>query len=606
MPITQVGTMTFSTQQDFFTIPTTIARPTGVVQGDLVVVLFRHNNQGGDPTMTDGFTRLIFSSPVAVWYKMMGASELSTWNISHAQDTRGAAAVAFRGVSQLSPVDASAFTASAGTFPGVISTRSGVQLALAANGGSGETGMGYPSGYTGAGASTAAQLSNASLAAAFVVRAIGTHPGGSFTGAGAAFGASLFLADANAAPNASPLTYPVGNVTIDRNLLLRSTWNFSDPDPGDTQSKYDIQYRLVGAGSWTGPFTGVTANGFHDFAAGTFAAGAYEWQVRTYDSLGAVGPYSASGFFTAGSPPAGPTITAPTNGATLNTATTTLTWSSPTQDAYRVRKVADAAGAADTATVYFDTGIVEQANVRSHQLTFATNSRFEHLQVLVRTSGLWSAWGSTRILVSFTPPATPTITVAVNTAAGALTVTAVHPTPTGGQPTVTSLDVHRRLVGEAGDGIRVAAGRTPTGSFIDHTVASGVSYEYRVRAHGTTGASSLSVWSESFASAPLITTQPSDVTVTPGQTATFVVAASGAALIYQWQHNGLGSFLNAGEASATTAVLTTGVVGTEANSRRYQVVVTNPNGTVTSRAATLSIVATAGSNVFPLTFTATL
>jgi len=439
MPITQVGAMTISPQQDFFTLPTTIARPTGVIQGDLVIVLFSHQGQGGEPTMVDGFTRLILTTAYAslfrsaVFYKLMSATEFSTWNISHTADYRGAVAVAFRGASLISPVEASAsndVATGSGTapFPGVTSTRSGVQLALTTGKSAGATALGYPAGYTGAGATTQATMAYTAAAAAFTVRAIGTHPAGSFSNAGTeVFGASLFLADANAVPNAPTLTYPTGNVTIDRNVLLRFSWNFSDPDPGDTQSKYDIEYRIVGAGSWT-TLTGVTAYSFHDSGAGTFAAGAWEWRLRTHDSLGAVGPYSASAFFTAGNVPAGPTVTAPTNGSTVSAASTTLVWSSPTQEAYQVRKVADAAGVADTATVYFDTGVVEQASVRSHQLTFPVNSRNEHLQVRVRTSGLWSTWASTRVLVSFTPPGAPTLTVTPVSSTGSINV-AIAQTP---------------------------------------------------------------------------------------------------------------------------------------------------------------------------------
>jgi len=487
MPITQVGVMTFSGVDAFSAGPTTVLRPTGVAQGDFVVVVFRTQaGQAGDPTMGDGFTRVILSNPSAVFYKMMGASELSQWQVSHSADYVGAVVVAFRGVSPTSPVDASAFTASAGTFPGVTSTRSGVQLALATVSGSNSTGLGYPAGYTGAGSSTSAQIAQVSLAAAIIVRAIGTHPGGSFTG-GASFGATLFLADANAAPNAPTLTAPVGNVTIDRNVLQRFSWTFSDPDAGQTQSKYDLQYRLVGAGTWT-TVTGTTVNNFHDFAAATFAAGAYEWQVRTYDNLGLVGLYSASGFFTAGNLPAGPTITAPVNNSTIATASTTLTWSYPTQQAHQVR-VLDAADA-----IIYDSGVFEQPATRSAFLELPTNNVTRKLQVRVRDAGLFSPYSTVTVTVSYTSPATPTVTVVSNNSTGAISVTATHPAPGAGVPTVTSVDVYRRLIVETGDGIRVAAARTPTSTFLDYAVASGQPYEYRVRANGSTGASSYSAW----------------------------------------------------------------------------------------------------------------
>src|SRR6202795_2567464 len=53
-------------------------------------------------------------------------------------------------------------------------------------------------------------------------------------------------------------------------------------------------------------------------------------------------------------------------------------------------------------------------------------------------------------------------------------------------------------------------------------------------------------------SAPAITIQPSDQTVSVGQTATFTVAASGATLSYQWQRSG-SPIAGATAASYTTA-----------------------------------------------------
>jgi hypothetical protein len=75
----------------------------------------------------------------------------------------------------------------------------------------------------------------------------------------------------------------------------------------------------------------------------------------------------------------------------------------------------------------------------------------------------------------------------------AITVQATHPTPTT-EPTVTSMDVHRRVTADGGDGIRIAAGIAPTGTHVDYTVASEVDYEYRVRAYGDNGTSVYSTW----------------------------------------------------------------------------------------------------------------
>ncbi len=83
---------------------------------------------------------------------------------------------------------------------------------------------------------------------------------------------------------------------------------------------------------------------------------------------------------------------------------------------------------------------------------------------------------------------------------------------------------------------------------------------------------------------PLITTQPVSQTVGVGQTATFVVAATGAApLSYQWQKNGVNI------AGATAASYTTPATTTSDSGSTFGVLVSNTAGTVTSAAATLTV-----------------
>ena len=84
--------------------------------------------------------------------------------------------------------------------------------------------------------------------------------------------------------------------------------------------------------------------------------------------------------------------------------------------------------------------------------------------------------------------------------------------------------------------------------------------------------------------APSITQQPSNQTVTVGQTATFSVAAAGTApLAYQWQ-KGTTAITGATAASYTTPATTMSDNGT-----RFSVVVTNSAGKITSNAATLTV-----------------
>ena len=84
--------------------------------------------------------------------------------------------------------------------------------------------------------------------------------------------------------------------------------------------------------------------------------------------------------------------------------------------------------------------------------------------------------------------------------------------------------------------------------------------------------------------APTITTQPTNQTVTAGQSATFSVTAAGTApLSYQWQ-KGTTEIAGATSASYTTAATTTSDNGTQ-----YRVMVSNSQGNATSTSVTLSV-----------------
>src|SRR5438874_709147 len=98
----------------------------------------------------------------------------------------------------------------------------------------------------------------------------------------------------------------------------------------------------------------------------------------------------------------------------------------------------------------------------------------------------------------------------------------------------------------------------------------------------TSNAGTLTVNASS--TAPSITTQPANQTVTVGQTATFKVVAAGAApLSYQWQKNGTAI------SGATSASYTTPATTSADNGAKFVVAVSNVAGNVTSNAATLTV-----------------
>lgn len=296
----------------------------------------------------------------------------------------------------------------------------------------------------------------------------------------------------NVAPNAPSSLSPDGG-TIDKDITQRFSWTFSDPDAGDSQSAYDLRYRVQGTSTWTEVSGGATE--YHDFAGGTFTADDWEWQVRTNDAAGEVGPWSASATFTGATTPAAPSISDPINGGTISTEDYTVEWSASSQDAYEVRRVADdGAGSPDTGTVYSTTGTVVSTG-RSRTVTFGTNNRDEHVQVRVRSDGLWSSWASVQVTVSYTVPATPTLTATSDSPVpGAVRVQPSHPAPAGDEPTVTSVDLWRRETSDAGSEDRIVAGAAPSSPLDVYSSRSGVSYEFRLRAYGENGTSSWSAW----------------------------------------------------------------------------------------------------------------
>ena len=89
--------------------------------------------------------------------------------------------------------------------------------------------------------------------------------------------------------------------------------------------------------------------------------------------------------------------------------------------------------------------------------------------------------------------------------------------------------------------------------------------------------------------APVIATQPQNLTVVTGQTGSFSATAIGGGLAYQWQSkaSGAGSFTNINGALASTYTPPATVPAD--NGTQFRVVVTNSQGSVTSNAATMTV-----------------
>lgn len=302
---------------------------------------------------------------------------------------------------------------------------------------------------------------------------------------------AISLRAANVAPNAPALAAPLTGAVLDREQGHRFSWAFSD-DEGDTQSAYDLRYKLVTGTTWT-TLSAMSPSAFADVAPGTFDPGEYEWQVRTTDQGDLVGPFSASNTFTAITPPDAPVITAPTSGGTVNSNEYVVTWTATSQEAFQVRTLGDAADQTpDESVVHTDSGEVVNASLRTHTTTFAENGRVEHVQVRVRLNGLWSPWASHRATVTYTPPATPAFFISVRAEVGAIDVICQNPVPTGGQPDVA----YNEVWVDDGDGLTLRATNLPPNTTWRYlTARSGVTYSptnVRVKAIGVNGSVSWS------------------------------------------------------------------------------------------------------------------
>lgn len=259
---------------------------------------------------------------------------------------------------------------------------------------------------------------------------------------------ALGMRPLNSAPYAPTLNSPTGGTVVDVGSTNRFSWTFNDPDfdlpRAEGQLKYEIRYRsTAGAPPWTTLTPSPTTNQYHDFAASTFTTAVnYEWQVRTYDLAGEVGPWSPSAFFTGGTAPPAPVITDPTLDEEIVANSFEVDWTVTTQTAYRIRTVADDNGAPNPNVVYYDSAPQPFSVPRSATIPFLTNNRTEHVQVQVFNGTLWSAWASVRVRVAYTPPPAPTIlSLSPNVVKGGLWVTYDTPAPVGDQPAPAYVEI---------------------------------------------------------------------------------------------------------------------------------------------------------------------
>ena len=180
-------------------------------------------------------------------------------------------------------------------------------------------------------------------------------------------------------------------------------------------------------------------------------------------------------------------------------------------------------------------------------------------------------------------PSPPTQVAAASPAGAQVKVTWQPPFSTFGAA-ITGYEVQRAGDAAFTQGLASWSVGSPSTSYVDTAAAAGGTYYYRVLATSANGTSDPSAPVQAAASAPSATSQPVRQTIAEGSTVVLTFGATGTpAPSYQW-------FLNA--AALPSAISATLVISgaSAANAGTYTCTASNASGTVTSDAATLSVV----------------
>jgi hypothetical protein len=284
-----------------------------------------------------------------------------------------------------------------------------------------------------------------------------------------------FTISHNKPPGAPTNLVPEGGAQRDRTQTTTFSWQHND---ADGQSAYDFRWRLQGNELWNESGKISTTSKNRVIAANTFPQGPIEWQVRTYDQESLVGPWSATAIFSATEPSDAPVITDPVMNEIIPTSRINVTWTAPEQEEYELQLV-------QGGTILWSETQVSNNRVVEIPYDLINNTTYVIRLRTKLSAELWSAWAETTFNTSFTTPAEPIVELFEWHEEGAIDVRINNPvTGAVGEPNVIYNDIYRRIYGTDDPYMRIATGVSNNGVFRDYTPASGVTYQYYVRAWG--------------------------------------------------------------------------------------------------------------------------
>lgn len=245
---------------------------------------------------------------------------------------------------------------------------------------------------------------------------------------------------------------PGGAANVNNALTLQ--WDFTDIDPGASQGTYAVS-RQIGAGTvqwwsvagaaWVSSETQNTSSTKALTLAsgwGTDGGAAHQYKVRVWDNAGVPSSGYSQALLLYPSAPVNPTVSAPTNGATVAQDTVTVTWSVAEQTG--IRAVVTQSGV----TVY-DSGALAGYSSTSYTVPYSLQNGLTYVVTLYtyNADGLISAGQARTINVAYVQPPAMTPALTPDTANGVMLVTATAPAPAGTQPAILSGDLYRRPAG---------------------------------------------------------------------------------------------------------------------------------------------------------------
>lgn len=270
-------------------------------------------------------------------------------------------------------------------------------------------------------------------------------------------GGTLYSAYSNESAIVQLLTNPnaPSNLTggvFDAAAAIVVGWQHN-PQDSTAQTAYELQYRIVGAGSWTTTNKVTSAVSEKTFAAGLLVNGnTYEYQVRTwgqYATVPAYSPWSATQTFVTDTAPIA-TVQTPAEAGTLTSPNLTAAWTyfdaedADQQSQYRVR-LYDSTGATILKT-HTGSGVAVRSQVVDYRLL---NGVTYKLGVTVwDAAGIASAEDINTFSVDYLEPMQPLLVVTFDEPSGRASLAIENPLATGSEPPVTSNTVYRAI----GDG----------------------------------------------------------------------------------------------------------------------------------------------------------